>query len=236
MKLSDFLDGLTTGELSQVYIGGKESYGIIAEDYPAITRFINSGLTALYTRFPLKLKEVSIQNYPHIHTYYLRKEFAVSNTESNQPIKYIVDSKYAPFIGDVLKIDQVFSEEGFERRLNDESAPYSVFTPEFDALVIPFNEDTNMTSVIYRANHEKIPTEESIDPDKISITLPPYLEAALHSYVVSRVFKSIGGESNLNEAMLHENQYELVCSRVETSSLLNADQFTNMKLENNGWV
>ena len=73
-------------------------------DTPKVISYINSGLLALYTRYPLLMKELRLQQYGYITSYKLRVEHARTNSASNE-VKYIIDSNLAPFIGDVIRVE-----------------------------------------------------------------------------------------------------------------------------------
>ena len=54
MLLSELFDQLTFGELSQIYVAGRDEIGIQAADYEKIIPHINLGLTELHKRFEIK--------------------------------------------------------------------------------------------------------------------------------------------------------------------------------------
>ena len=79
MTLQDIFDKLTFGELSQIGVSGNGT-GISQEDYPKLISHVNLGLTDLYTKFPLREREVVIQQYDEISFYELDITHAQSNT------------------------------------------------------------------------------------------------------------------------------------------------------------
>ena len=84
MKLQTIFDQLIHGELSQLFIGGAETSDVIVPDnYPKVISYINMGLLELYKRFPLRLKELVIQQNEGIGTYILDSNYAVANNESS---------------------------------------------------------------------------------------------------------------------------------------------------------
>lgn len=236
MLLSEVFDNLRHGELLHMYMGGKDIDGIAAEDWPAIVSHINMGLTSLYKRFPLRYEEAIIQQFEEIQTYYLRKQFAVSNRESREPIKYIMDSDLQPFKGNVLKIENVYSEYGEERSLNDSNDTFTVYTPQFDAIIKPYNCKENAMSVVYRANHDKIVVTDDFNPDEIEVNLPITLIEPLLFFVANRVLNGMGAGNNIQEANHYLSKYELACAQIELYGLVNKESASNHRLENSGWV
>lgn len=66
---------------------GNTGNGIRAKDYPKVITQINLGLTDLHSRFPLREGQVTIQMYEHISQYYLRRQFAQTNQDSQEKIQ-----------------------------------------------------------------------------------------------------------------------------------------------------
>lgn len=236
MILSELFDQLTYGELSDKAIGGKGDGGIKVGDYPQIVLHLNAGLKDLHTRLPMRFEEILITQYDHIQTYYLRPEFAMTNTDSVEPVKYIMDSIYQPFLDNVIKVEQVFSEDGEERPLNDPSMPYSVWTPKYNSISIPFNDPDNTFSVIYRSNHEKIVINELFQPSQVEIDIPAWIEEALLIFIAGRVIGNTLSADNLNTSSYYTNRYELAIKLVEQHNLINQEAATNRQVHRNGWV
>ena len=106
MKVSDVFSELVHGELSAHAIAMMGS--ISDTDTPRVISYINSGLLALYTRYPLLMKELRLQQYSHITLYKLSVEHALTNSASDK-VKYIIDSNLAPFTGDVIRVEETAS-------------------------------------------------------------------------------------------------------------------------------
>lgn len=236
MLLSEVFDHLTYGELAQINIGGSDTQGITPDHYPQVIPHINLALTALHKRFPLRIQEIIVQQYEWIQTYILDERYAETNKASTEPIKYLMDSPLFPFKNNVLKIEQVFSEFGEERPINDESSTFSVFTPTFNSIMIPYNDRANAFSVVYRANHEKIVINAGFDPTAIDLVIPDGLLEPLLFYVVSRVLSGMGGDAYQNESQLFMQRYEMACKEIEHLGLTNMQNARNQKLEIGGWV
>ena len=235
MTLQELFDHLTYGELGQFFIGGLEDGGISNISQPNLINNINLGLLELYTEFPLKTKEVFIQLYEHITTYTLHTDYAQSNLNSTQPTKYIVDYSADPFINDVLLIDSVFNEDGAEYPLNDSTQTFSVFTPSYNSIQVPFVDGDNAISVIYRASPQRIPTT-NVNPSLVDVPIPPQLVGALISFVVSKVHSSIGSSNETNKAGLFYNKFKAEIANIKLLGLIQKEQIFNERLWSNGWV
>jgi hypothetical protein len=237
MLLSDLFKTLTYGELSQLSFGGVEDSGIQEEDYPRIISHIQLGLTELYKRFPLRIEEIIIQQEDHIQTYYLEPQFAQTNTESTEPYKYIMDSEYQPFKNNVLKIERVFNEQGEELFTNDDAEYWSVHTPTYNSIQVPYPEKENAMSVEYRANHPKIiigPTGEDTLNQEINIS-GSHLEALLY-YVGARVYATNPSLAQAQDGMTYMGKFEASCQKIAELNLINKDNRSNQKLYMRGFV
>lgn len=236
MLLSELFKQLSHGELSRLSVGASGTGEIQEEHYEALLSHINLGLTELYKRFPLRMQEVVIQQYDHIQTYKLSTDYAQTNTASTQPIKYIEDSVYEPFTGNVLRIEKVIDEDGQTLFLNDDTQYWSVHTPSYDTVQVPLPEAENQMIVTYRADHDIISMGDNT-PAEIDVPIPlSHLEALLH-YVAYRAYTNVpsfeGGGSDSNNYLA---KFEASCSRITNLNLINNDTPTNLKLHDRGWV
>lgn len=192
---------------------------------------INVALTELYTRFPLLLKDVNVEQYSQITQYHLNSEYAVTNTTSVEPIKYIIDSTEYPFTDDVIRIEQAYNEEGEEITLNDPCACVSIFTPSMDVIEIPNPVETNVVSIIYRAKHPMV------EAGTVDLLLPTQFKPALLAYIAHRVYS--GGTAQEHTIMANQmlQKYELFCSQQREYGMTNQDEnMYNVRLANGGWV
>lgn len=234
MLLSDVFDHLTYGELSQVAVGGRDSGGVQLEDYPMVISHINMGVIELYKRFPLKLSQVIIQLYSEIGTYYLDSKYAESNTSSTEPKKYIMDG-VQPFDNDVLIIDSVYDEDGQELPLNEEEMTYSVFTPTYNSIQVPFSDEANAINVVYRAAPARI-SKSITDPTTVDVEIPYQLLDPLLLYIGSRVHSSLNLDNASAEANNYYQKFEASCNKVLELGLSIVNQHTNVRLWRDGWV
>lgn len=238
MRLIEIFKQLSYGELSQLAIGGHDASGIIQEsDYPKIIAHLNLGLLELYKRFDLRREEVIIQQHDHIGRYYLDSKFAESNEESNEPVKYIKDSAHMPFTDNVLRIERVVSECGADLFINDHSKYWTVLTPTYNSVQVPWPEKENIMLITYRASPDVIPSVNVI-PETQEVDIPlSHLEPLL-LYVASRIYAAkpaLNNESS-NRGMEYLSKYELACKRIEDLNLVQTNNTENMKLQKMGWV
>lgn len=238
MLLSDIFEYLSYGELAQVSLGGGGTHetGINAEDYPKLVRNINMGLIELHKRFPIKQDEVLIQLYSHITNYRLHKDFAESNLASTEPYKYIKDANLrVPFQQDVILIRHVYDELGDEFPLNDLNDTVSLYTPQQDILQVPFPDNENTLSIIYRAGPIKINHIGLSRPELVEVDLPDQFLEALCAYVAFRIFSSLNlGEGNA-EANSHYGNFERSCALIKNEGLYVADTNQNTKFGDGKW-
>lgn len=234
MRLSYIFEQLTYGELSQLSLGGSDNIGIQASDYVSIMPYINLALTELYKRFDLKTSEVIIQQYDEIQLYTLHSDYAETNIASQKPYKYIMDSVYQPFLDDVLKIENVSNEDGEELYLNDSTAVWTINTPAFNVIQIPYPEKENILLVTYKANHKIISVDDITDPADMEIEIPHTLLEALLYYIAHRKYANLHTENDpeVNNLLA---KFEASCARVNSLGLLNDDNTVNTKLDNNSW-
>jgi hypothetical protein len=245
MKLQEIFDILTYGELSQISIGGSEA-GVIKEaDYPRVLSHISLGLNTLYKRFYLKEGIVNIRFLSTQTDYKLDSLYAVSNVGSTAQFKHILDSG-SPFIDDVLKVEKVLTDNGFELELNDSSDEYSIITPTTLCVRIPKKlvaqgfdlpdaYKTTTFDVYYRAKHPRIEPED-LDPEAVEVELPDsYLEALLY-FVASRVNNPIGMVGEFNAGNNYSAKYELACKHLENSNLHIDRGSQNTRLLSKGFV
>lgn len=220
MKLAEIFTYLSSGELSQLAMG-QQTYGETSEkNFGYLITSINLGLTALHKRFLLKKSHI---------------KFALS-TEGT-----VYDLKRA----DILKIEQVLTEEGQELGVNDSNLPYSCTTPQLGVLSVPeviVNKGpdlpeayiTDVLRVVYRADHARIPLE--VDPETYEVGLPySHLEALLY-FVASRVHNPIGMTNEFHAGNSWAAKYEQECSRLEQQGIQIDNGESNSRLSAGGWV
>jgi len=239
MYLSDLFEQLSTAEIKGLNIGGTHNnQGIQPQDYPKIIPHINLALIELYKRFDLKRAEVVVQQYDEIQTYYLRSKY--SQTSGTESTLYIMDSVFQPFVDDVLRIEKVIDEDGQELYVNQEDSAhyqteYSVYTPEFDSIQIPYPEKENQFIATYRAAHPKIASTIT-DPTIVEVNIPLALLEGFLLYIAGRINMNRGTELSLNEGQLFMSFFEKSMKTAENLNVTPSTDTLNHKLDINGWA
>lgn len=228
MKVSDVFTELVHGELSAHAIAMMGS--ISDTDTPRVISYINSGLLALYTRYPLLMKELRLQQYGYITSYKLRVEHARTNSDSSE-VKYIIDSKLAPFTGDVIRVEEITDEVGDVLEINSTDYNKVALLPSMDVIEIPNPTATNVLFVTYRAKHPTITSKDD------NILLPVHMLTALYAYVGSRVYAGGTVAEHVAKAAELTTKYEMLCQQFELQGMVNSDvQKINMRPELGGWI
>lgn len=235
MILNDVMNVLARGELRNLAIGG-DGTGVIPEKhYATIIDFINLGLTDLHTRFPLKTKEVVIDQNDGIQIYHLTRQFAQSNTSSTEDIKYIADTAENPFLEDIIRIENAYDETGKEIFLNDYSMPGSIFTPTYNSVQIVNPVSENSTFFIYRANHPFISSNITVR-DKVVLDLPYTFLEALCLYVGYKAYSNKSGNEGQGMMSTYRLKYENACAfLLEHNAANDSYTVTNAKPAQNYW-
>jgi len=239
MTLLELMKDLTYGELAQFKIGnllpGERDSEPDPTRYEQLISHINLGLLAIYKRFFLSSKEIYIQQYSQIATYVLSSKYAQTNIASAEPIKYIMDTVQNPFLDDVLKIEEVYDEEGNKLPMNDVTEDLSVFTPNYRSVQVPYPVDANTMAVQYRAAHPKIIYTRDINPAEIEVEVPNSLHEALLYYVASRYATSVGGDGG-NEGNTYFQKFEDSCNKVDEYGLEVQAEPGDWRFDQGGWV
>ena len=234
MYLSDFFDQLTYGEFSQLSLSGAENEGILSEHWPAAVSHIQLGLTELYKRFPIRLKEVQIQQYTAISSYRLEENYTVSTGSAGT--LYIMDAA-DPFTNTVLRIEKVYDDTNAEYfDLNDDGNELSLHTTAFDTIKVPTPVEGNTMTVTYRSNHDKI-VIAGLVPETTMLEIPDSLIEALLYYVASRAHTSLPTlDTGVNEGNVYLAKFEASIAKITELSLLTNVNRTNNRIGNNGWA
>lgn len=239
MTLQDVFEYLQYGELAEMSIAGKDEGGIPPIRRAEIISMVNLGLTELHKRFPLRFEEVIVQQYDHIQTYHLHSRYSVSKNDPNYSPHYIVDSLIDPFRDNVLKIERVHNEDGEELFLNDGNQYWSVHTPRYNTIQVPFTEKENAMSVMFRANHPKLDLNSDLPMGETEIELPVGLVEPLCLFIGSRFFAnspSLRGQGETIDGQMFFAKFEQACLKYSELGLHNTESTTNLKAPSNGWI
>lgn len=205
MILEDLLRRLSRGPLSNLAIGGSGTGAIPEGKIPQIVSYVNEGLRALYTRFPIKESRLVLRLSLGVTRYRLVK----TNASTVEPTGFILDTQEKPFEGDVIKIIAANNSAGQELPLNSIDDPLSIFTPEPDTIVIPNSYDGGVLFLAYQALPDEIYENEIEQPIPIS----RLLEDALIAYVAHCVYRDINSETAVLSSQQHLSRYENICAR-----------------------
>ena len=248
MKLTEVFDQLTSGELSQMAIGGSEAGQIAEADYPKVINHINLALIAIYKRFYLKEGRVDLSMVPGRMIYPIHSKYALSSVKSKEPVKFLLDSATEKFTDDILKIESVQTDAGFEIPMNDATDRLSIATTSPTTLRIPAaltsqvqdlpdDYKTSKLTVVYRAKHPAIVWNEyNFDPDTIELELPESHLEALLLHVASRAATPTGMINEFNAGNNYASKYELACQQLEIFNFQIDHGNSNNRLIKNGWV
>lgn len=248
MKLIEVFNQLTTGELSQLCIGGAAEGEITEANYGKVAGHINLALSALYKRFYLKEGRVQLTMVPGRSIYPIHSKYAVANTKSRELVKYLQDTPTDKFSDDILKIESVLTDAGEELPLNDVLEPFSITTTSptilriptalvAQAQGIPDKYKTNHLTVVYRANHPLIDANVPVFfPEQIELELPESHLEALLLFVASRANTPMGMVNEFNAGNNYASKFEMECARLEQFNMQIDHSTSNHRLIRNGWV
>ena len=202
---------------------------------PQIISYLNLALIDLYKGFPIKEKQVAIQQFSQTSIYVLSREYARTNIESDVPHRYILDNDYEPFIDDVLIITGACDELGRPVPLNDNHDPRSWFLSGYNQIQIPEAKDNETAFLIYRCKPVFI--SPTITDFSIDIELPDYLLEAVCSYIAFKAMLSMGGQEGMAASEIFHKNYLDHCKEVDIRNLLNQNSsVSNIKPGIRGYV
>lgn len=232
MNVADLYEKLSYGPMSGLFCG-VDGQGEIEENRkPALISHANDALVRLYTQFILLEKDLVLQMVQGITNYHLIPKFATTST-SREPVKYILDLPQEPFLGDIVKIHEVWSSEGHRVPLNDNEAAWSVFSPQAGVLQVPRPMPYEALGIHYQAKHPKL----QWDDDDQEIQLPLVLEEAMIAYIGFKAYSNIRTEEAMASAQEQMALYNAVVQEVKDNDLVSSTiSQTNQRFAKRGWV
>lgn len=236
MLVSDFLEQLSLGPLSNLSISGEGDGTIVPAKRPMIINHLNDALLRIYTKFNLSEKELILSLLAYRTKYRLESQFAVSQA-ANYPttIPHILDTAQ-PFKDDLLKVVSVRNVNGAYLPLNDDGVDRSLYTPEVNVLQVPDPVAGVPLFVTYQARHPKLETLGS-DITKVNFSLPTILEAAALAYVAHKVYFNMNGQEHAAIAAGHLAEYNRICNDITDKDLVSQSiSQTNTKFDDRGFV
>lgn len=236
MHIDEFLENISLGELSNLYIGLEGQVELHPQNRKKLINYTNQGLKAICSRFEIKKKELIIRGKENVSLYYLRKAHSMTNGTS--VLKYIDDRSCEPFNDDLIKVLEVRNEIGLQFPLNDVNSNESLFTPAWDTLQITHPVEDQAYFVIYQALHPKL-TDEAADGSCgcQDFYLPPTLEEALMAFVASKVYAHMNGEANKATSKEFMATFESKCLEVLAQDLsAESSVASNFKANERGYI
>jgi hypothetical protein len=241
MLVSELFKKLSVGELSNLAMSGNGngtpmgSGTILAASQPKLINYANEALLKLYSRFVLKENDVLIVLYDYITFYHLLPQFSLCYSGpiiTGNSVKYILDSPGEQFQDDVIKILTVYNNIGRKLALNDDTDPWSVFTPQAKVLQITSPEHWKMLNVRYQQRHSPLHG----DLDQI-IEAPEIIWGALTAYIAYKVFSHMNTAESTAKSQEFEATYEKTCIEIVDGDLVNSSiSQTNTRFHKGGWI
>lgn len=230
MTLDDIFKQLAVGELQ--HTGDVENGAIKQGSYQRIASHVELALLDLFTRFPLKERELILDQDDNTTFYTLHSRHALS-TGDNGEQKYINDTNN-PFTDDIIAIQSIWNEDGTMVPLNDSNCSTSIFSPAPTTLQILEPVTGNSNFIIYRAAHEKLGTVT--DPTAVDIDVPANVMTAILAYVANRAYSSNQSKEAQVIASQYLAKYEMACTFLQKHiSVNNVSDLVKPAFEINQW-
>lgn len=236
MKLRQVYDALEHLHLAVLALSS-EGAGIAGIDIPKINIGINQALTDIYNDFDVKTDEIILRLFNDRTFYKLTSDFADSNEESLEIIKWIIDSPEKPFKDDIKYIRRVSAPCCEYIGLNDHTYCESVFTPSHNTLQINKSviNKYKYLSLVYVANPILIPTNTDLDIDTIDIDLPQNMFNLLVLGACGYIFGAQGGKDSYYKSMQYKQQYELEKNKLINTGMYSESSQDNDNFNKDGW-
>lgn len=233
-KLKNLFEELSYGELSNVAIGSDGSGFIPEKHQPKITLHANEGLLRLYSQFILLEKSLIIQMVEGITNYYLLPLYAETNYDPNADHEfYIKDKAQEPFLGDVIKVLNIYNEVGFKYPLNDPNNDRSLYTPQSTVLQVPEPQDQVSLALNYQARHPRL-IHTNLEQEVI---LPDVLLDALKAFIAARIYNFMNTQDTTLKSQQHYSRYKRLLKEVVEDDVVNTSMSsTNTVFHDRGWV
>lgn len=222
MLLQEVFDQLCVAELNNISVVDQATKQINPEDYRKVATAINAGLTQLHTRFLLRKGQLDVQLHPDVRTYQLASRNMIPSAGEASAAKYVWPAM--DFRDNLLKIQQVFDDQGRELSMNNHSTYFSVSETAIDTIVVPENlydkHDVRKLRIVYRQNHKMIPTCcDDLDPESYGLTLPRSHLWALCLFVAARMHIPIGLQDATYSGNSFMSLFGAECDRLEITGI-----------------
>lgn len=230
MTLEDLYTSLSLGVLSNL-VEGDEGSGMIPHRHQAkVVNAVNQALTTLHGRFLLQVQEVQIRAYSSMTLYPLRKIYADQDATLVTQ-KFISDTVELPFKDDVLKILEIFDDDGVKIPFDVDGAKIFLPNPSTIQLAEPVTGDTYF--ILYQAKHPKL-LPNTLEQE---VSLPEILVPALEAFVAHLILSPKNGQEHAAKSAEYYAKYEMVCSEVEDKDLVSTSLAqSSEKLDERGFI
>lgn len=235
MNLDDFLFSLSTTELNGVFIAQRGEDGEYDDEKKrALISHVNAALTALYTRFNIKLGSVWLQTVKGTEHYFIDPKYAES---TNSPDAYIKDA-VMPLSGEVMKILAVSDADGHSLGINRVGDVLSLGSLKHNHLSVPEAHQGKLLRVEFRSGPQLVGDKAMYYPLKmVEIDIPDVYVQAMRYFVASRVVAPVGlaadSAPNTDNYMI---RYENECRVLEAASLGQTEEYETHRFQHSGWI
>ena len=211
MNLHTFFHDLCVMELSDLMYGDEST-----AESPTITMrhkltpILNSVLSQIYIDFWIQQKELVLRTDANITVYYLRPEHAVS-TGGVSP-KYIIDSIANPFLGDLVRVDEILDEHGntvFNNHYN--AVGGDVRCPQWDAISFQYPMDNKEYLIRYRVSAPQFTQNMSAEGTSTQLLLPPGFLDLVRCKIAERMY----GAQKTQESITKSEHYKMEGAVIE---------------------
>jgi hypothetical protein len=216
MNLQDIFTHLSSGELSQLFVG--ESGDIDIDSRKKIASSVELGLIELYKEFLIK-----------------------ENTEAVTLTEGITD--YVLASTDVVKVERIKDSMGREVSLNNLNDPCSFTFTEYNSFSIGDNYLSNqdleseMVSVTYRAAHPKLDMLlVGAYPAGIDIELPSQYLNALLMFIAARVHTPVGMSPENQTGNEYLMKYKAAVAELNIHNIRQDRVSDSSNFHRNGWI
>jgi len=235
MNISDFLRQLSFGELSNLSISNSGSGVIIEGKHPQLIMYMNTALTAVYSRFVLRQEEIIVTLETTITRYELLSKYTVSANDPTVTVHYITDTVANPFQDDLIRVLEVWDQYG-KVPLNDADNTGSVFTPNPLVLYVPTPVNAEPLTLIYQAEHAQL-LDTGAGYLNQEIVIPHYLHNAFRKRVAHEVYSHMSGVDNIMKGQEYLAGFEVDCLTVEQRDLASQSAHGSLaKFDERGFV
>lgn len=181
MKIQEVVDIARYSELNSV---------AMKDDVNAIVAFLNIGMTELYTRFPIKVKEF------------------VAELVEGQSLYDLPDDYMYALSAYVEPEETAATNELVQIAINDAGEEKSIYLPDWKTLQVPDEITSSIVSLVYVAK----PTPIRADNLEAEIELPDTLVDALMSYLGYRAHLGIRSDAQ-SENNAQWQRFERNCKK-----------------------